>query len=88
MKSGLSFAALMFVVSLAMADAAAAQDYRYLPDCTPMPVARFGIFDGAWWRPNYAPNWEPFFRHNVYRYGPLACGTTAATPAAIIFSKY
>jgi hypothetical protein len=89
MKSNtLSIAALMLSLSVAMTDKAAAQDYRYSRDCTPVPPPRFGIFDGAWWRPDYAPNWEPFFRHHVYQYGPLACGPTVVPSAAVISSKY
>jgi hypothetical protein len=79
--------ALVLAASLAMFGAASAANY---PDCPPYYPHSL-IYDSNWWRPDYAPNWGPFFARHVYRYGPLACGTTVATTTSstvVIKSKY
>jgi hypothetical protein len=65
---------------VATTNMAGAQDYVLIgPDCGP-PLPRWYYS----YYPNYfVPNWEPFFRRHVYRYGPMVVCSAIATPRKI-----
>jgi hypothetical protein len=80
-------AAIAGIGFLAMTNLAAAQNYG-TPDCA---VATAPSLPWRWYDthyPNYfEADWGPFFRHHVYRYGPIVACSAAATPP-VISSKY
>lgn len=86
LKCLLAAAAVVGAGLIATTNFAEAQDYVVTgPDCVRAPP--------PWrWYKNYlhtdfVPNWGPFFRHHVYRYGPvLVCSAMARRP--VIDSKY
>jgi hypothetical protein len=71
---------------VATTNAAGARDYVVTaPDCVPPPPLPRWYYV---YYPNYfVPNWEPFFRHHAYRYGPIVICSAIATPP-YISSKY
>jgi hypothetical protein len=79
--AGLAGAGVIATTSLA-----GAQDYVLTaPGCVPSPAPSWHWYYSYY--PNFVPNWEPFFRHHVYRYGPImVCPAIAAPP--IISSRY
>jgi len=88
MKDFKLIAAVVCAGVITTTNMAAAQDYvSTAQDCVPAPSSP------PWrWYDTYYPNyfvadWGPFFRHHVYRYGPIiACSATAAP--SVISSKY
>ena len=86
-KLRLTLAAVAVVCAgvVATTNIAVAQYVLSASDCVPPPQPYW-----QWWRSNYpnnfVPNWEPFFRRHVYRYGPLACSAIATS--SVISSKY
>jgi hypothetical protein len=86
LKCLLAAAAVVSAGVIATTNFAEAQDYVVTaPDCVPPPP--------PWrWYKNYlraefVPDWGPFFRHHVYRYGPvLVCSAMVTRP--VIYSKY
>jgi hypothetical protein len=72
---------------VATTDIAEAQDYVLsAPGCVPPPPSRMQLYY-SYFRPELPLNWEPFFRHHYYRYGPiLACAPIETAP--VISSKY
>jgi hypothetical protein len=68
---------------VATTNLAGAQDYVLTaPDCVPPPppLPRWYYI----YYPNYfVPNWEPFFRRHVYRYGPIVVCSAIAAPRKI-----
>jgi hypothetical protein len=72
---------------VATTNLAGAQDYVLTaPDCVPPPAPL-----PRWYYRYYlnylVPNWEPFFRRHVYKYGPIVVCPAIATPP-VISSKY
>jgi hypothetical protein len=72
---------------VATTNLAGAQDYVLAaPDCVPPPAPL-----PRWYYRYYlnylVPNWEPFFRRRVYKYGPIVVCSAIATPP-VISSKY
>jgi hypothetical protein len=65
---------------------ASAQDY-VLPGCVPPAPSRMQLYY-SYLRPDVGPaNWEPFFRHHYYRYGPIvACAAIENGP--VVSAKY
>jgi hypothetical protein len=86
-KLRLTLAAIAVVAAgiVSMTNIAVAQYVLTASDCVPTTQPSW-----HWWRSNYAnnfvPDWEPFFRRHVYRYGPLACSAVIIGP--VISSKY
>jgi hypothetical protein len=86
LKQVLAAAVIVGAGIIATTNLAAAQDYVLTaPECVPPPP--------PWrWYKNYlrigfAPDWGPFFRHHVYRYGPVLVCSAMASPR-VISSKY
>jgi hypothetical protein len=84
-KLVLNFAAALVVAAITT-NGAEARHYRHLEayndypisaaSCAPPPPTAMYIYPAA--------NWEPFFRHHVYRYGPiLVCDPSIATTNVI-----
>jgi hypothetical protein len=72
---------------VATTNLAGAQDYVLTaPDCVPPPPPPLPRWYYSYY-PNFIPNWEPFFRRHVYRYGPMVVCSAIATPPNIS-SKY
>jgi hypothetical protein len=71
---------------VATTNLAGAEEYVLTaPACVPPPLP-----SPRWYYiyyPNFVPNWEPFFRRHVYRYGPVMVCSAIAMPPNIT-SRY
>jgi hypothetical protein len=87
LKQVLAAAAIVGAGIVATTNLAAAQDYVLTaPECVPPPPQPWRWYKN-YLRADFVPDWGPFFRHHVYRYGPvLVCSAMATTP--VISSKY
>jgi hypothetical protein len=74
---------------VATTNLAGAQDYILTAsECVAPPPPPLLLRWYITYYPNYfVPNWDPFFRRHVYRYGPIVVCSAIATPP-IISSKY
>jgi hypothetical protein len=83
----LAAAAVVGAGVIATTNFAEAQDYVVTaPDCVPPSPPPWRWYHN-YLRAGFVPDWGPFFRHHVYRYGPvLVCSAMATQP--LIYSKY
>jgi hypothetical protein len=80
LKYLLAAVAVVGAGALAMTSSAEAGDYVSGYSCSPPPPASIYIYPSA--------NWEPFFRHHYYRYGPIwLCSPSIAT-TPVVSVKY
>ena len=85
MKQVLAAAVVVGASIVATTNFAAAQ-YYVLSECVPPPPQPWRWYHN-YLRAGFVPDWGPFFRHHVYRYGPvLVCSAMATQP--LIYSKY
>jgi hypothetical protein len=87
LKCLLAAAAVVGAGVIATTNFAEAQDYVVIgPDCVPPSPPPWRWYKN-YLRADIVPDWGPFFRHHVYRYGPvLICSAMATRP--VIYSKY
>jgi hypothetical protein len=87
LKHLLAAAAVVGAGIIASTNFAEARDYVVTAaDCVPPPPPPLQWYNN-YLRADFVPDWGPFFRHHVYRYGPvLVCSAIALPP--VISSKY
>jgi hypothetical protein len=79
MKHLLAAAAVLGAFA-ATINSATAQDYVSW-SCSPPPPTAMYIYPTA--------NWDPFFRHHWYRYGPIVvCSPSAVAATPVVSVKY
>jgi hypothetical protein len=83
----LAAAAVVGAGVIATPNFAEARDYvMAASECVPPPPPPWRWYNN-YLRADFVPDWEPFFRRHVYRYGPvLVCSAIATRP--VIYSKY
>jgi hypothetical protein len=87
LKQVLAAAVIVGAGIIATTNLAAAQDYVLTaPECVPPPPPPWRWYKN-YLRIGFAPDWGPFFRHHVYRYGPVLVCSAMASPR-LISSKY
>jgi hypothetical protein len=64
----------------------AAAQYYVSRECVPPQPQPWRWYHNYLWA-GFVPDWGPFFRHHVYRYGPVLVCSAVATPR-VISSKY
>jgi hypothetical protein len=87
LKLMLAVAAIVSAGTVGTTSLAKAQDYaQSIPGCVPHTSTRWWVYDTYY--PNYfVANWEPFFRHHYYRYGPIVNCLTVG-PAPVVSANY
>jgi hypothetical protein len=90
LKLILNLGAVLAASTIATMNFAEARHYRHLAvyddyvisegSCTPPPPPRTYIYPTA--------NWEPFFRHHFYRYGPILICSPSTVTTNVISVRY